>query len=128
MKTSQERQCFFMSPCQWDHSSGYSCTWICFNIILHNLFHLVHGEVHKRQTCVHPKLTRSTKLWGAQCSPDIAFRSRLSCTRKTNFSSSGNRLIIGQKQMLEIIGLTTILHETLWNIMKAVTRVKMELF
>ena len=28
-----------------------------------------------RRTHVPPNVTRSTKLWGAQCSPELAFRS-----------------------------------------------------
>ena len=40
-----------------------------------------------RGTCVSPNVTRSTKLRGMQRSLEVAFSSRLLCSRKPNFPS-----------------------------------------
>ena len=91
MKTSEECQCFLMTPCQWGCSVRYSCTWISFNTYL-SIIYFIWWTVRytMRQTCVPPNILRSTKLWDTQHSPELAFEHRLSCTRKPNFSSPVN--------------------------------------
>ena len=75
MKTPEERQCFLMSPCQWGHSGQYSRTWICFNIYLSIIYFIWYmARYTMKPTHVPPNIARSTKLQGAQCSRDLAFR------------------------------------------------------
>ena len=65
-----------MSPCQWDRSGGYSCTWICLNIYLSIIYFIWYtARYTMTRTCVPPDVTRSTKLRGAQRSPKLTFRS-----------------------------------------------------
>ena len=76
MKTPEGHQCFSISPCQWGCSGGYSCRWICFNIYLSIIYFIwCTLKYTMRQTCVHPNIIRSTKLQGAQHSPELSFRS-----------------------------------------------------
>ena len=87
MKTPEERQCFLMSPYQWDRSGGYSCTWICFNIYLSIIYFIWYMM---RWTCVPPNITWSTKIirhttFSWTCSWDHRFLS----TKNPNFSSPG---------------------------------------
>ena len=71
MKTSEEHQYFLMSPCQWGCSDWYSCTWIWFNIYLPVIYFIWYTVRYTmRQTGVTTNVTRSTKWWGAQCSPE----------------------------------------------------------
>ena len=80
MKTSEEHQYFLMSPCQWGCSDWYSCTWIWFNIYLPVIYFIWYTVRYTmRQTGVTTNVTRSTKLWGAQCSPELSFRSTGFC-------------------------------------------------
>ena len=79
-KTPKERQCFLMTPCQWGCFGGYSCTWICFKVYLSIIYFIwCMAGYTMRQTCVPLNITRSTKLRGMQCSPEIAFRSTDFC-------------------------------------------------
>ena len=69
-----------MSPCRWDHSGGYSCTWICFNIYLSKIYFIWCTERYTlKRIHVTLKVKRSTKLWGAQRSSELAFRSMGFC-------------------------------------------------
>ena len=61
------------------------------HLSFHNLFHLVHCKVYDER--VQANLVKSTKLWGAQCSPQLAFRSTDFVTRKPNFSSPALNLL-----------------------------------
>ena len=72
MKTPKKHQCFLISPCHWSCSGGCSCSWICFSIYLSIICFI---WCTMRWTHVPLNVTRSTKLEGAQCSPEIAFRS-----------------------------------------------------
>ena len=87
MKTPEEHQCFLMSPCQWSHSGGYSCTWICFKIDLSIIYFIWCMARYKmRWRCVPPKVATSTELWGAQRTLELGFKSTDFCVPK-NFSS-----------------------------------------
>ena len=78
VNTPEERRCFLMSPCQWGRSGGYSCTSICFNIFLSIIYFTWRtARYAMRRTSVPPNVTRSTKLRGAQGSPELAFRSKV---------------------------------------------------
>ena len=67
---------FLMSPCQWDHSGGHSCTWICFNNYLSIIYFIWFvARYATSQTHVSHNVTRSAKLQGTQRSPELAFRS-----------------------------------------------------
>ena len=70
-----------MFPCQWGHSSGYICRWICFNIYL-SIIYLIQcmARYLMMQTQVPPNITklRNTKLHGAR-SNEIAFQSTDFC-------------------------------------------------
>ena len=80
MKTPEESHCFLMSPCQWGCSRGYSSMWICFNIYLFLIYFIwCMVRCMMRQTQVPPNITRSTKLQGAQHSPELAVRSTDFC-------------------------------------------------
>ena len=57
-------------------STEYSCTWIYLIIFLSIVYFLWRIARHSvRQTLVPHKVTRSTKLWGAQRAPEFALRS-----------------------------------------------------
>ena len=80
VKTPEECQCFFMSSCQWGRSGWYSCMWICFNIYLPIIYFICcMARYTMRLTHVPTKITKSTKLRGTQCSPELAFRSTDFC-------------------------------------------------
>ena len=79
MKTPEKRQCFLTPLCQQGLSGGYSCAWICFNIYLSIMYFMWWMLRNMRWKCVPPNVTRSIKLWGAQCSPELAFRSMNFC-------------------------------------------------
>ena len=49
------------------------------HLSFHDLFHLVHSEVHNKGTCVPPNVTRSTKLQQAKHSAELLFRSMDFC-------------------------------------------------
>ena len=69
-----------MSPRQWELSGAYSRTWVCFYIYLSTIYFIWHMARYKmRLTCVPPNVTRSTKLRGAQCSPELAFKNKDFC-------------------------------------------------
>ena len=77
MKTPEERQCFFISPCQWGCFGGCSCTWISFNIYLSIIYFISYmARYTTRQTRVPPNVTRSTELREAQRYPELAFRGK----------------------------------------------------
>ena len=47
------------------------------NLSFHNLFHLVHNKVYdEANTCTLKKMSRSTKLRGAQSSSKLGLRSK----------------------------------------------------
>ena len=66
MKTPEERQYFFISPCQWGCSGGYSCKWICFNSYLSVICFIWYTA---RYTM------RWTRVLGVQHSAELAFSS-----------------------------------------------------
>ena len=69
-----------MSPCQWSHFGGYSCTWICFNIYLSIIYFIwCMMRYTMRWTRVPPNVTSSTKLWGAKHCFGLAFRTMDFC-------------------------------------------------
>ena len=59
---------------------GYSCTQISYKIYLSIIYFIwCTARYMMRQTRVPPNITKSTKLWDAQCSPELAYRSMEFC-------------------------------------------------
>ena len=90
MKTPEERQMFFNVSMSM---RSFWWTQLYLNLFqhLHNLFHLMRYTM--RQTHVPPNIIRSTKLRGAQHSPELAFRSTDFCVPENLiFSALPSRL------------------------------------
>ena len=77
MKKTEEHQFFLVFSCHWGRFGGYSYTWIFFNIYLSTIYSISYMVRYtKKQKCVPPNITRSTKLWDAQRSSELTFRSK----------------------------------------------------